>query len=235
MKIRTDFVTNSSSSSFILPVSEEIPSLYDAVCKYIDCHNTGVKIAEGALKVIRSFSGLQDCKDLSIVWKLERDGAVYNALKQYLASQPIRLHILDLEWLSDDDLWEYPDKSEFGPETYQYDKLPHLVVDHLLAPDEYLDAYGVWDEAVWWYSDYADADYSGIIMQYADDFVPEYDEDVAMTTVSTTEVLQEHPELRPACIRSLGRFGFYKGEECMDQALVKGLAQISNFYCNHMG
>src|SRR5699024_6251364 len=101
------------------------------------------------------------------------------------------------------------------------DKLPHLVVDHLLAPDEYLDAYGVWDEAVWWYSDYADADYSGIIMQYADDFVPEYDEDVAMTTVSTTEVLQEHPELRPACIRALGRFGFYKGEECMDQALVK--------------
>lgn len=232
MKIRTDFVTNSSSSSFILPESDEVSSLYDAACLFVKLHNMGCDIVAQVQQIMTEYPEYEQI-DISDLWNLENDHPLLIRINQYLNTLPFKLDKYQLDYIRDNTYIDMPDPNDFKEGQYVYSGLAFEIIDHKLAPDHFLrNDYSI-DEAVYWYTD--SQDYLDILVQFEEFGTQTHDEDVLMVELDSHDFLRDNPQLIPDAIRSLGRFGFYDGSESLDMTVVQGLAQMSTCWCNHMG
>ena len=245
MKIRDGFVTNSSSSSFILSKDSNIYSLYEAACKYVSIHNRGYDLMQKILPVLKAANLANKHNSMWGVYYYFNEDKFTPEIKAYLEDSikesGLNLSLYDLDRLPLEKL-DDPNPDDFKPDTYEYQLSSHTIIDFEKVPDSYFKdhEYDICEIITWYAFDSNDKELEdgikSIIDKYRTDFGNKNNKSSEHTGYSNLlGLLENHPESYRELIAMLGRFVYFDGCECSDVAVVRGLEEISRFSCNHMG
>lgn len=258
MKIRDGFVTNSSSSSFILSKDSNINSLYEAACKYVSIHNRGYDLMQKILPVLKAANLANKHNSMWGVYYYFNEDKFTPEIKAYLEDSikesGLNLSLYDLDRLPLEKL-DDPNPDDFKPDTYEYQLSNHTIIDFEKVPDSYFKdhEYDICEIITWYAFENKDTDIEDAI----ESVVSKYNahsptiEDVLAGVEDVSDIdpdllaradypdilnlLETHPESFRELIAIFGRFIYFDDCECFDVAVVRGLEEISRFSCNHMG
>lgn len=220
MKVRCGFVTNSSSSSFIIRIigghPANIEELYSDIRKmYIDMVKKASEVLELGVQwgIVKQGDGIKDLYDIlnDAYWKADNTCKAVN-----FAYEVDRLYGFDwydiLGYTEEDFPWlKYDTYKEYIASFKNPGDAPFILVDHRekLDENEHLVR-----EAVYWYSTKDESEFS-------------YHECRVALDESKDNIWKYGIKL--------GEFGIYSDCGKIPEYIVEGLYSLSYYSCNHMG